>query len=387
MIRIFFILFFFCCASSYGDETLDPLYSVKAPESFSKGKTAFANVVKLVQQKYYDSKGLTEDDLFYAAIKGILRKISPPKSPSQGKIWSASAKKKALGSLKTKQVSAGIKYEFDTSDGSVKILSVEENSAAWEKLLTHDRIMRINGKPLVDKSKKEVSALLSAKSGEVLKLKVVRDIEILDVSIEMKPFKRKYSSASEIKGCGYVRLSSFSDKISNELKDHLDTFVKSKCKNLILDLRHNTGGYFTEGVNTAKLFLKKGTPILSVVRSGSNRTNYVSDNENPYNFKIAVLVDRYSASSSEIVASALKHNNAAVLVGDRTYGKAITEKTFDIKNGYYIKFTVGAMYDIHGGNWHENGLQPDLKLVSKINDKPEEDAVVLKAISYLEELK
>jgi carboxyl-terminal processing protease len=387
MIRLTLFFLLFLTVPLFSIENLQPFYSVKAPEGFTKGKEAFARVFATVKAGYYDGKGLSEDDLYYAAIQGMLRKISPPKTPTQSKIWSVAEKKKALGSLKTKQLAIGIKYSYDRNDGSMKIRRVEENSPAMGKLLVNDRIMRINDKVLKNKTIEEISKLLSGKSGELLKFKVVRDIKVLEVIVVLKSFKRKYSRASEVNGVGYVRLLSFSDKISTELKEHVEIFRQKKMGLLIIDLRHNTGGYFNEAIKSAELFLKKGSPIVSVVRSGSKRTDYTSLNSKHSDVKIAILIDKYSASSSEVLAAALRKNNRAVLIGKKSYGKAITEKTFDIKNKYYIKFTVGAMYDIEGGNWHETGLIPDLEVSGKILDDPASDRVVLKAIEYLKKRK
>ena len=384
---IVFILFIsYCvpgiCQDKTPDDKLDPFYSVKAPEKFKNGKLAFENVMKIVSSQYYDSKGITEDDLYYAAIKGILRRISPPKTPTQGKIWSRAEKSAAMNSLKTQQLFAGFKYEFSSIEGSLRVLSIEQGSPADGFLKVNDLVKRINDKELKGKSSSQISEMLKGEKGTEIKLKVVRDIEVLDATLKLKTFKRKYCKGQIIKDTGYVRLKSFSENASDEIKEHLEKFKSTGCKSVILDLRQNTGGYFTQAIKTAELFLKKRSRILSVVRS-SKRTDYQSFNQSPFDFKVAVLIDRYSASSSEIVASALKENKRAILIGSNSYGKAITEKTFDINNNFYIKFTVGAMYDIKKGNWHESGLTPDIAVDGKIHENPEEDSVVTKAIEYL----
>ncbi len=371
--------------SLHAVEDLPSLYKISAPKDFNSGEKVFSEVVKIVKDGFYDSDNLTENDLYYAAIRGILRKISPPESPNQGKLWSESEKAKVYNNLKSKRVFAGINCVHDKVEGSLTVKSLLSDSPAQGKLQKNDRIMRIDGKSLRNLTSAELSALMKGEEGKIVKFKVVRDIEVLDVEIKLKTLKVKYCIAEVLEDTAYLRVKSFSDSISKEMKEHLEVFKTKKIKNLIIDLRDNTGGYFSEGVKASELFLRKGASIVSVLRAGSMRSNYYSRNLRPYIFKIAVLANGRTASSSEVLASALKSNNKAVVIGSNTYGKAIIEKPFKLSNGYSVKFSVGAMYNSKGESWHEDGISPDIKSSTKFSDKLEDDIAVGKALKYLKE--
>lgn len=373
--------------SLHAVEELPSLYKISAPEGFKSGEKVFSEVIKIVKQDFYDSKNLTENDLYYAAIRGILRRISPPESPNQGKLWSEEEKAKVYNDLKEKRVFAGINCVYDKTEGSLTVKSMLSESPAVGKLMTNDRIMRIDGKELKNLSSAELSGLMNGEEGKVLKFKVVRDIDVLDIEIKLKEIKVRYCESKIFDKTAYLRVKSFSQNISQEMKEHLEEYKQKNISRLIIDLRDNTGGYFTEGVKAAELFLKKGSPVVSVLRSGSTRSNYYSGNESPFDFEIAVLINARTASSSEILASALKSNDKASLIGVNSYGKAIIEKPFKLSNGYSLKFSVGAMYNSEGESWHEDGLSPDIKSDVKFSGTVENDEAVKKALKYLKEKK
>lgn len=364
-----------------GDE-LPSLYKISAPKEFKSGEKVFSEVLKIVKEGFYDSKAISDDDLYYAAIKGILRRLSPPESPTQGKIWSAADKKKVYGKLEEKKVFSGINSVYDKEQGSLTVKSLIEGSPAINLLEKNDRIMRIDGQSLKNLSQDQLKKLLSGEEGKVVKLKVIRDIEILDIEIKLKQVTVKNCVTAVLKDTAYIRVKSFSENISQEMKSHLKSFKDQKVSKIIIDLRENTGGYFTEGVRAAELFLRKGASIVSVLRSGTIRSDYYSRNLRPYIFDIAILTNGRTASSSEILAAALRANNKAVLIGSNSYGKAVIEKPFSLSNGYSVKFSVGAMYTNDGQTWHEDGLSPDIKSETKFAKNLTDDPAVLKALNY-----
>lgn len=382
MILKFFFITLCTIFSLHAVEDLPSLYKISAPSEFKSGEKAFSEVLKIVKEGFYDSKGLSDDDLYYAAIKGILRRISPPESPTQGKIWSAADKKKVYGNLQEKKVFSGINSVYDKEEGSLTVKSLVEGSPAIGVLEKKDRIMRIDGKSLKNLSQDELKKFLSGEEGKVVKLKVIRDIEILDVEIKLKEVFIKNCVTAVLEKTGYIRVKSFSENISQEMKTHLNEFKAKKLSRVIIDLRGNTGGYFTEGVRASELFLKKGASIVSVLRSGTKRSDYYSRNLRPYLFDLVVLTNGRTASSSEVLAAALRANNKAVLIGSNSYGKAIIEKPFSLSNGYSVKFSVGAMYTNDGQTWHEDGLSPDIKSETKFGLKISEDLAVKKALNY-----
>ena len=378
------VLLLILCTFFYvhaGDE-LPSLYKISAPEGFKSGKEAFSEVLKIVKKEFYDSENLKEEDLYYAAIKGILRRLSPPESPNQGKIWSSEERKKVYDDLKEMKAYFGVKFVFDKKDGSLTVTNILKESPALNILKINDRIMRIDGEPLKGLEGNDFNQMLTGGDNREVALTVVRDIEVLNLKVKLKEVRVYNCIAATVDGVGYLRIKSFSENISGEMKEHLEKFRKENLKALIIDLRDNTGGYFSEGVKSAELFLKRESKIVSVLRAGGQTSHHFSRNLVPYDFQLAILIDGRTASSSEVLAAAMSENKA-VLIGENSYGKAIIEKPFELSNGYSIKFSVGAMYSPKGKTWHEDGLSPDIKSQTEFGKTIEEDIAVLKAVKYL----
>jgi len=158
---------------------------------------------------------------------------------------------------------------------------------------------------------------------------------------------------------GYIAIRKFSEGVSEEVKAELGAFTKEKVARLILDLRGNSGGVFNQALKCAELFIPKGKSLMRMVSHGSKINNYVSANEESFSFRLVVLVDKHSASASEILGAALREEAGATLVGTGTYGKATMERIYTLENKFRVKFTNAALYSPKGKSWQKTGLLPD----------------------------
>jgi carboxyl-terminal processing protease len=156
-----------------------------------------------------------------------------------------------------------------------------------------------------------------------------------------------------------VEIRSFSQNISQKLKEELAQLRNEGVKNLIIDLRNNEGGVFIEGVRTAELFIPEKKILVRTVQRDPKLVNYVSSNPDPFVFSIGILVNRKTASAAEILAASLVDHREAFIVGSRTFGKGVMEKTFTLDNDYKVKFITGALYSPAGASWQGRGLLPD----------------------------
>lgn len=367
------------CAFGAGAEMSDsrnkPLFPVAAKHDIQDAERTFEEIRALILENYY-TDAITERDLYWAAIQGMLEHISPPKDPERATLWSAEEYERVLNALKGVQVSAGIKSSFNQTDGSLTVTDIYPNSPADGVVRPLDRILRINGEKLLGKPVSEIDALLNGKPGETVVLTLVRDIQTLDVSLTFRSYKAENIEVAVLPGeTVYVNIKNISRDISVEVRDALVPLRESGLRKLVIDLRGNAGGVFNEGLKLAEIFLDAKTPVLHTLQRGDRVQTFVSGNSAPMDFELALLVDGKTASSSEIFAGALQANGRARLVGNPTFGKATVEKTFTLRNQYRVKFIVGAMYTPGGKSWHETGLQPDVTV--------EEDAVRLAKISRL----
>ncbi|MEP1096100.1 MAG: S41 family peptidase [Cyclobacteriaceae bacterium] len=324
------------------------------------GEESYIEIKDLILENYYYD-GLTENDLYWASIEGMLRHISPPENPSLAQLWTDEEYEKILNSLKGIKVSLGFGSSFNTNDGSLTVTSLTNGSEAEAKLRLQDRIVRIDGQPLAGKSVNEVNELLDGDVGQVSNLKVVRDITIFDIALSRDTLKNENLIVTRIPGqnIALIEAKSFSLGISGELERHLFELQSGGTQSLILDLRNNLGGVLNEGINMARLFMKNGDIVLRTQARSKGVQNYSASEGKYPDFKIAILVNENTASASEIVTSALKDHDRAFIVGKKTFGKGVIENTYTLKNNYRVKFISNAMYSPKGKSWQSTGLLPD----------------------------
>lgn len=355
-----FILIF-AASSAYAEDNtkLEPLFPVALEHKFPDSKDTFEEVKKLILENYYSDE-ISEDALYWAAIEGMLRRISPPENKELAKIWTPEEYAKILDGLKGEQVSIGIKTSFNAGDGSLTVNEILPGSPAENILMQYDRILKVGSELIKGKPVSEISKLLDGDEGTEVTLKVNRGTEIFDVTIKRRKFETENLIVTKLSdGIALIEIKRFTEGMYEKLKDELVRLDNEKFKRLVIDLRNDPGGVFMEPLKIVEIFLpEKGILLRTFTRDKKNQ-NYVSTNKEPLNFDMAVLVNGNTASSSEILAGSLRDHQKAMIIGTKTYGKGVFEKTFTIKNDYRVKFITGVMYTPKGQPWQGKGLLPD----------------------------
>ena len=154
-----------------------------------------------------------------------------------------------------------------------------------------------------------------------------------------------------------MRISSIAKTTPDDFRDAIEGLADAKAKGLIVDLRGCVGGLFTGAIEIADLFLSQGTIVLSKDRGRDTKTHRADPFELIADVPIAVLVDRQTASSAEIIAGALKHNDRAVVIGERTFGKGDIQSLMTLDNGALLKLTTGEFF-MKGGQRLEKPANP-----------------------------
>lgn len=355
--QIIFIYFLFFSLVVFAQQ--QPLFNV-AIERPGDSKATLEQVKKLILEHYY-YEGITEDDLNWAAINGMLQHISPPESPDLAHLWTDEEYEKILNSLRGVKVTMGFKSTFNSGDGSLTVTSLVEGSEAEKSLRTNDRILRIDNQPLLGKSITDVNQLLDGELGQSSLLKVIRDIDVFDVTLTRDSLKVKNLIVTEIpnRAAAMIELKKITVGMADELRESISQLTSKGIQKIILDLRNNTGGVLNEGVDIARLFMKKNDIVLRTQSRSKGVSNYVADVDQFHNLSIIVLINENTASAAEIIASALKDHDRAVLVGKKTFGKGVIETTFRLENEFRLKFITNAMYSPKGKTWQTTGLLPD----------------------------
>ena len=202
--------------------------------------------------------------------------------------------------------------------------------------------------------------MLSGEEGQTITLTVNRDIKVFSVTIQCQKFEENNLIVTPLSETAVVvEIKRFTSGISEEMEKALAELKTDRYNSLIIDLRNNPGGVFIEALKIAELFLPKNSILLRVYQREMRFQKYVSSNEAPFSFDIAVLINRKTASSAEILTGCLQDHKKALIIGTRTYGKGIFEKTFTLEDGIRVKFITGAMYTPKGISWHGKGIAPD----------------------------
>jgi len=245
----------------------------------------------------------------------------------------------------------GIGALIQDVNNKITVTEPYENFAAFKAgLRAGDEITEVNGINVTGKKTQDITNMLKGQAGTPIKLKVIRlgkntpsEINLNREEIKVKAVPYFNMLNQEV---GYIKLTSFTDNCSGEVKDALLKLKELNCKSLILDLRGNPGGLLNEAVNIVNLFVDKNNEVVSTKGKVKDWNKQYFSLYAPVDTQIplVVLVDNNSASASEIVSGALQDFDRAVIVGQRSFGKGLVQQTRDLTYNTKLKVTVAKYY-------------------------------------------
>jgi carboxyl-terminal processing protease len=251
-----------------------------------------------------------------------------------------------------------------------------------------DLILTVDGKDTTGKSTDVVVTWIRGKDGTQVELRVSRPGEKKELTFKITREKIMIPELETelIDGrFGYLKVLNFSDGIGRKVRAAVADLKRKGAQGFILDLRNNPGGLLSEAVDVASVFINDGS-IVSYQTKGHDRISESAKGGAETDLPLVVLVNGASASSSEIVAGALKDRGRATLVGGKTYGKGSIQKLYQLDNKGDVKLTVSLYYLPNGESIDGNGVAPDVVVEFK-DDLEKEDKLQLdKAKQVLEEL-
>lgn len=344
----------------------------------------FINVYNELLDEYYED--LDENELVDAAINGMLSYAGDDYT-----IYMNEDATEALNSqLEGTYEGVGIRITLDDKSNII-IYEVFENSPAnYAGLKKNDIIISINDISLANKSTQEASEIIKSSKESNVRIKVLRNNEEMEFNVERKTLVVPVitSSIKEVNGkkIGYMHLETFNSTIDTQVMTTLASLEKDGIESLIIDVRGNTGGYLTQCTKIIELFLKKGS-LMYTIKSKEEENKYFDETDEQRDYPIVVLINGGSASASEILATALRDNNNANIVGTTSYGKGKVQTTGTLTDGTMIKYTSALWYTPKGECIDEIGIKPDVEveLSEKYieNQTEENDDQLNKAIKIL----
>jgi carboxyl-terminal processing protease len=271
--------------------------------------------------------------------------------------------------------------------GNIQIVSpIDGFPASKAGLRPQDLIVSIDGKSTSEMTIDEAVSKIRGPKDTKVTLRIMRNkTEDLSFTITRADIKLP-SVKSEIinDNVGYIQVSQFSEDTTGLMKQAATDLKAKGAKSILLDLRGNPGGLLTSAVDMSSLWLPEGKTVLQEKRGGVVVNTYNSTAKGDPAFKdmpTVVLVNAGSASAAEIVAGALRDNNVATVMGEKSYGKGSVQEIRDLPNGGEIKITVARWYRPNGQNIDKKGINPDkeVKMTDddyKQNKDPQKDAAI-----------
>ena len=263
----------------------------------------------------------------------------------------------------------GIGITSNAEDGRAVVLSVADDGPADAAGIKEgDVIKAVNDQTF--ETEREFLQAITGKPGDTLKLTVLRGWYTFDADVTIAEVKMRAVTGKVIsKDLGYIRITTFSKTSCDEFNAELKALTDKQVKGLVIDLRDNGGGYVDQGLKICDAILPECT-IGYLENKKGDRETYNSD-EACIDVPLAVLVNEKTASASEILAAAVKGNNAGSIVGTRTFGKGLSQKEYKFSDGSCLKLTVAQYLTPAGDPIDGKGIKPDKKV--KESDDPEED--------------
>jgi carboxyl-terminal processing protease len=340
---------------------------------------------RIVHDNYYEQP-LDDTQLMRGAIRGMMESLGDPAtsylSPEEYAIFSTTL----TGDFE------GIGAYVEMSGDYLRIVSpIPGSPAEAEGILPGDLIVRVDDEDIAGQSEVEIISKVRGPAGTTVHLTIQREghTDLLEFDVTRAKIVIP-SVESELLdgGIAYVKINDFGARTPDEFRDALKTLLADKPTGLILDLRGNPGGYLDTAVAVASQFLEPGANEL-VLRErfgdGREETYSVRSGGLATNIPLVVLIDKGSASASEIVAGAIQDHGRGTLVGETSYGKGSvqTTHTLDDDNGE-VKVTIARWLTPSGRSIHQLGITPDVEVLLTEDDRAADlDPQLDKAIEIL----
>ncbi len=242
------------------------------------------------------------------------------------------------------------------------VISVFDGSPAEAQgLLSGDVFVAVNGQSIDGWTVDEVTAAVRGQAGTSVSLTVERDRREIEFHIVRASISVPVVESEVVGDVGYLKLNVFTDSSDSQFHDALDRLVAAGIDQLVLDLRDNPGGALFATVQIASEFFSDGVVVRTI--GPEDEEVYDADDGGllaDSSLPVAILVNRGSASASEVLSAALQERNRAVVIGDNTFGKNTVQQRYGLSNGGALKLTVARWVTAAGTDFGENGVTPDI---------------------------
>ena len=341
-------------------------YSINSAEiDIYKKIDLFGEVLEKINKQYVDE--INQSESMDSAINGLLQSLDPYSSYMSPEIFQEMQ-------TETSGEFGGLGIEVSMEAGVVKVITpIDDTPASKAGIKAGDYIVKIDNVQVQGKSLSEAVDLMRGLVGTDIELTLRRrgvkkalNLKITREIIEVQSVKSDLLENN----IGYIRLTSFNDNSSDQIKKQINKLKKNEnLKAFILDLRNNPGGLLSQAIKISDFFLENGEIVSTKSRKKSeNRKWFARKGDITDGKTLLVLINYGSASASEIVAGALKDHKRAIILGENSYGKGSVQSIIPLKNKGAIRLTVAKYYLPSGKSISEVGVSPDIEVNEEGDD-------------------
>lgn len=360
----------------------------KAGKNDKKDGESIGTKVELIDQlidNYYIGE-VDEEALKEGIYKGYVQGLEDPYS-----VYYDQEETKALNETTSGEYGGiGALMSQNNETGLVTIAQVYEDSPAEKAgIRAEDVLYKVDGKDLSDRELEEIVGDIKGEKGTEVELTLLRaDTGKEETVTVVRDIVEAQTVAGEMKedGVGYIKITEFDSVTFDQYESALKELEQQGMEKLIVDLRGNPGGNLVTVCDILDLMLPGGT-IVSVKEKSGEEEEFTSDTERQFEKPLAVLINGYSASASEIFAGAVQDYGTGTIVGTQSYGKGVVQQVFDLQDDTSLKLTIAEYYTPNGRNINGEGITPDVEVEYKYDkEHPEADNQLERAMEVLRKM-
>ncbi|WP_317404467.1 S41 family peptidase [Megamonas funiformis] len=340
----------------------------------------FSNLMRFITAyRFIETKYVNDTDdvkLIDGAIDGMVKSLNDPHSNYLSPKMYKTLMEQTEGSF----AGIGVVMGMD-NEQKIHIVGIMENSPGQKAGLQEgDEILAVDGVPVTQMAFDEVAAHVRGQAGTDVVLTIMHDNTNQDITITRDNIKLKTVGHKMLdNNIGYIQIVSFSEDTANEFNEAYNDLKNQGMKALVLDLRNNPGGLLTTCVEIAKKLVPKGE-IVSIVDKQGNKETYSSSLEAP-EYPLAVLINKNSASASEILSGAIQDTKAGTIIGNTSYGKGSVQTILPMFEDDAVKLTIAKYYTPGGRSIDGTGITPDIEI--NLDENATSDTQLNKALEVL----
>ena len=335
-------------------------------------ESAITSISEILEEKYIGE--VDKDELIDGALKGMVESIGDVYTTYYTEEELDDFTATTLGNF----VGIGVYMQADLENNTITVLSTIPNSPAEAAGLQEgDQIIKVDDVEYEAADLEEVSSKIRGEEGTEVKLTILRNGEILDINVTRGNVHVNYVTSELLENnIGYIYIETFDEGCKDDFLNAYNGLVEQGAKSLIIDLRYNGGGLVDEAIDIAELICDKDDVLLITADKDGNKEITKSEKDTVITMPVVVITNEASASASEILAAALKDNDKAEIVGERTYGKGVIQELIYLSNGGALKVTSQEYYTPKEEKINEVGIEPDYA-VTGINEQLEKAKEIL----------